>query len=258
MRLTGNTMFITGGTSGIGRALAEQFHRRGNQVIIAGRRQERLDEITAANPGMRGMQLDIEDPASIDRVAAEVRRQFPELNVLINNAGIQKPQDLTADDPKILGALSVIQTNIVGTLLLTAALLPALTQQRDAMILTTSSGLAFVPRNNFPIYCASKAFLHSWLQSLRFQLRKTSVQVLELAPPYVKTELKGADEGHAMPLDEFIAEVMELLADPAPPRGEILVDRVKPLRFAEWNHDYEQKFALLNPEAARDWAAPLS
>jgi uncharacterized oxidoreductase len=143
-------------------------------------------------------------------------------------------------------------------LLLTAALLLPLTHQRDATILTTSSGLAFIPRNNFPIYCASKAFLHSWLQSLRFQLRTTSVQVLELAPPYVKTELKGADEGHAMPLDEFIAEVMELLADPTPPRGEILVECVKPLRCAEWNHDYEQKFALLNPEAGREWTAPLA
>jgi uncharacterized oxidoreductase len=252
MHLTGNTILITGGTSGIGRALAEQFHLRGNQVIVAGRRQQRLDEITAANPGMYGLQLDIEDPASIDRVAAEVRRRFPELNVLVNNAGIQKAQDLTADDPKILGALSIIQTNIVGTLLLTAALLPALLQQREATILTTSSGLAFVPRSNFPIYCASKAFLHSWLQSLRFQLRKTSVQVLELAPPYVKTELKGVDEGHAMPLDAFIAEVMALLADPAPPRGEILVDHVKQLRCTEWNHDYEQKFALLNPDATTE------
>lgn len=247
MRLTGNTILITGGTSGIGRALAEQFYRLGNQVIVAGRRQQKLDEITAANPGMRGMQLDVEDPAAINAFAAEVRERFPELNVLINNSGIQKSQDFTASDIEILDARSVIQTNIVGTLLLTAALLPVLKQQPDSTIITTSSGLAFVPRNNFPVYCASKAFLHSWLQSLRFQLRETSVEVLELAPPYVQTEMIAADQAHAMPLAEFIAEVMQLLGDPHPPRGEILVERVKALRWAEKNGDYEQKFALLNP-----------
>lgn len=247
MRLTGNTVLITGGTSGIGRALAEQFHRLGNQVVIAGRRQQKLDEITAANIGMRGMQLDVEDPAAINAFTAGVREQFPKLNVLINNAGIQKSQDFTARDSDILDALSVIQTNIVGTLLLTAALLPVLMEQLDSTIITTSSGLAFVPRNNFPVYCASKAFLHSWLQSLRFQLRETSVEVLELVPPYVQTEMIGAEQALAMPLAEFIAEVMQLLGDPHPPHGEILVEHVKALRWVEKNGDYEQKFALLNP-----------
>jgi uncharacterized oxidoreductase len=247
MQLTGNTMLITGGTSGIGCALAEQFHKLGNQVIIAGRRQQRLDEITAANPGMHGMQLDIADPRAIESITARVRQQFPKLNVLINNAGIQKSQDLTASDSAILDARSVIQTNIVGTLLMTAALLPMLKQQPNSTIITTSSGLAFVPRNNFPVYCATKAFLHSWLQSLRFQLTDTSVAVLELAPPYVQTEMIGANQAHAMPLAEFIAEVMQLLGNPHPPRGEILVERVKALRWAEKNGDYEQKFALLNP-----------
>jgi uncharacterized oxidoreductase len=246
MRLTGNTILVTGGISGIGRALAEAFHQRGNEVIIAGRRQQKLDEITAANPGMRGMPLDVEDPAAIDAIAASVRKQCPKLNVLINNAGIQKPQDFTASDSEILDARSIIQTNIVGTLLLTAALLPVLMQQPDSTIITTSSGLAFVPRNNFPVYCASKAFLHSWLQSLRFQLRKTSVEVLELAPPYVQTEMIGTDQALAMPLARFIAEVMLRLGEPNPPRGEILVDRVKALRWAEKNGDYEKMFALLN------------
>jgi uncharacterized oxidoreductase len=247
MHLSGNTILITGGTSGIGRALAEQFHRLGNQVVIAGRRQPKLDEIAAANPGIRGMQLDIQNPAAIDAFSAGVREQFPKLNVLINNAGIQKSQDFTTRDSDILDARAVIQTNIVGTLLITAALLPLLSQQPTSTIVTTSSGLAFVPRNNFPVYCATKAFLHSWLQSLRYQLRETSVEVLELAPPYVQTEMIGADQAHAMPLAEYIAEVMQILGDPQPPRGEILVERVKALRWAERNGDYEQKFALLNP-----------
>jgi uncharacterized oxidoreductase len=249
MRLTGSTILITGGTSGIGRALAEVFHRRGNQVIIAGRRQALLDEITAAHSGMRGIQLDVEDPPAVDAFAAQIREQFPELNVLINNAGISRPEDLTSDTIDVSVARSIIQTNIVGVLHLTAALLPTLKQQPHSTIITTSSGLAFVPFAPFPTYSASKAFLHSWLQSLRFQLRETSVEVLELAPPYVQTELGGphqATDPHAMPLADYVAEVMQILNDPNPSRGEILVGRVKALRWAEKNEDYEQIYAAHN------------
>lgn len=249
MRLTGNTILITGGTSGIGRALAEDFHGRGNQVIIAGRRRHLLDEITATHPGMRGLPLDVQDPAALDEFAAEVREQFPELNVLINNAGISPTEDLSAGMMDSSVARSIIHTNIVSVLNLTAALLPTLRQQPDATIITTTSGLAFVPRANYPTYCASKAFLHSWLQSLRVQLRGTTVEVLELAPPYVQTELAGPDQATdpaAMPLAEYVAEAMQLLGDPTPPHGEILVERVKALRWAERNGEYEGKFALLN------------
>jgi uncharacterized oxidoreductase len=251
MHLTGNTILITGGASGIGRALAEAFHRRGNQVIIAGRRQALIDEITAAHPGMRGMRLDVEDPRAVDAFAADVQEQFPELNVLINNAGISKPEDLTADTIDVSVLRSIIHTNILGVLHLTAALLPSLKQQPHATIITTSSGLAFVPFAAYPTYCASKAFLHSWLQSLRFQLREKSVEILELAPPYVQTELAGphqATDPHAMPLADYIAEVMQILSAPNPSRGEILVDRVKALRWAEKNEDYEQIFTDLNRE----------
>jgi uncharacterized oxidoreductase len=132
---------------------------------------------------------------------------------------------------------------------LTAALLPNLKQQPNSTIVTTSSGLAFVPLTAFPTYCASKAFLHSWLQSLRFQLRGTSVEVLELAPPYVQTELGGpqqASDPNAMPLADYIAEAMQLLSDTDSSHGEILVERVKPLRWAEKNGDYEQVFTALN------------
>lgn len=246
MQLTSNTILITGGTSGIGRALAEAFHRRGNQVIIAGRRQTLLDEITSANRGMRGMQLDVQDAAAVDTFAAEIRKRLPELNVLINNAGISRREDLTAGQYDISVARSIIQTNIMSVLHLTSALLPILKQQPRSTIMTTTSGLAFVPFAPFPTYCASKAFLHSWLQSLRFQLRQTSVEVLELAPPYVQTELAGphqAADPHAMPLADFVTEVMQILGGPNPPRGEILVGRVKALRDAEKNQHYEQVFA---------------
>jgi uncharacterized oxidoreductase len=251
MHLTGNTVLITGGTSGIGRALAEAFHRRGNRVVIVGRRQHLLDAITAAHPGMRGMQLDVEDPCAVAEFAARIGEEVPELNVLINNAGISQPEDLAADSIDLAGARSMIGTNIVGVLQVTAALLPILRRQKSATIITTSSGLAFVPRNEFPTYCASKAFLHSWLQSLRVQLRETAVEILELAPPYVQTELAGPDQAtdpEAMPLADYVAEVMQILGEPEPARGEILVERVKALRWAEKNGRYEQIFAAINEQ----------
>ncbi len=249
MQLTENTVLITGGTSGIGRALAEAFHQHGNQVIIAGRRQTLLDEITAANPGMHGLLLDVQDAQAVVEFAAQIQEKFPALNVLINNAGITGREDLTAGNIDTSVPESIIQTNIVSVLQLTAALLPTLMGQSNSTIITTTSGLAFVPSALYPTYCASKAFLHSWIQSLRVQLRKTSVAVLELAPPYVQTDLGGptqATDPSAMPLADYIAEVMQLLSEPDPPQGEILVERVKVLRWAERNGDYEQVFSERN------------
>jgi uncharacterized oxidoreductase len=249
MHPSGNTILITGGTSGIGRALAEAFHRRGNQVIIAGRRQHLLDEITAAHPGMRGMQLDVENPRALAALAGRLQEQFPALNVLINNAGISRREDLTAETIDTSLARSIIHTNILGVIHLTAALLPILKRRPHSTIITTTSGLGFVPFAPFPTYCASKAFLHSWLQSLRFQLRETSVEVFELVPPYVQTELSGPDQAtdpHAMPLADYVAEVMQFFDDPKQSGGEILVQRVQALRWAAKNGDYERIFTANN------------
>jgi uncharacterized oxidoreductase len=249
MHLTGNTILITGGTSGIGRALAENFHKLGNQVIIAGRRQSLIDEIVAAHPGMQGIGIDVSDLEAVKAFAEDVQNRFPSLNVLVNNAGISRREDLTADTIDASVALAIVQTNINSVLQLTSALLPTLRRQPRSTIITTSSGLAFVPFAPFAAYCASKAFLHSWLQSLRFQLRKTSVEVLELTPPYVQTELGGphqATDPHAMPLADFIAEVMQILGTPGGSPDEILVERVKQLRGAEKSGNYEQIFAANN------------
>jgi uncharacterized oxidoreductase len=249
MKMTGNTILITGGTSGIGRALAEQFHQRGNQVIIAGRRQQLLDEITEAHPRMRGIRLDIEDGEALQAFAADVAAEFPDLNVLVNNAGISRMEDLTGETTDFATSRNIVETNILGTLQLTAALLPVLQHQPSATIITTSSGLAFVPRHDFPTYCATKAFLHSWLQSLRVQLRETEIEVLELVPPYVQTELAGPDQArdpNAMPLDAYISEVIARLGDRNHPDGEILVERVKQLRWAERKGVYDQVYAMLN------------
>jgi uncharacterized oxidoreductase len=218
-------------------------------VIIAGRRQALLDEITAAHPSMRGMRLDVEDPRAVDLFARQVQEQFPGLNVLINNAGVSRPEDLTAHTVDLSVARHIIQTNIVGVLQVTAALLPTLKQQPASTIITTTSGLGFLPLARFPAYSASKAFLHSWLQSLRVQLRKTSVEVLELVAPYVQTELTGRSQAidpNAMPLADYVAEVMQMLGAPIPVNGEILAHRVKALRRAEKNGEYEQLFAARN------------
>ncbi|MFE0013963.1 SDR family oxidoreductase [Mesorhizobium sp. NPDC059054] len=250
MKMTGNTILVTGGTSGIGRALAEAFHTRGNRVIITGRRQSLLDEITAGRPGLFGMSLDVTDQASLSRLTADIRAHFPDLNMLIANAGISRAEDMTADGWDASDAEAIIETNILGILRVTAALLPTLKGQTNTTIIATSSNLAFVPRADFPAYCASKAFLHSWLQSLRHQLRNVPVEVLELAPPYVQTQLTGvrqATDPRATPVDVYVSEVMHLLEQEEHPRGEVLVERDRARRWAERDGLYEATFAAMNP-----------
>jgi uncharacterized oxidoreductase len=256
MNLSGNTILITGGGSGIGRGLAEAFHALGNQVIIAGRRRGMLNETTQANPGMRSLIVDMEDPAAVARFAAQAVEQFPSLNVLINNAGIMRGEKLTAQHEDLADAEAIVATNLLGPIRLTAALLPHL-QTRSSTIINVSSGLAFVPLVFTPTYCATKAAIHSYSQSLRYQLRLTSVEVVELAPPYVQTNLMdGNDDPRAMPLKEFIAEVMEIFKNEPTP-GEILVERVKHLRNAEREGRYDATFAGLNGGMAarfeEDW-----
>ena len=244
-----NTILITGGGSGIGRGLAEAFHALGNTVIVAGRRKELLNEVVAANPGMQAEAVDLQDAAALAKFAGQLTEKYPALNVVIHNAGIMKVEDASAGlDPATIA--STIATNLSAPLQLTAALLPHLKTQAEATIMTVTSGLAFVPMALTPTYCATKAAIHSWSESLRYQLRDTSVRVIELAPPYVQTELMGAHQAsdpNAMPLEEFLAETMELL-NTQPEAKEILVKRVYPLRFAgDFNQEkFDAFFAQLN------------
>lgn len=244
MNITGNTILITGGGSGIGRALAEALHARGNAVVIAGRREIALDAVTDANPGMQSMLLDIQDGADIAAFARDALARFPSLNVVVNNAGIMKPE--TQID--LATAEETIATNLLGPIRLTAALLPHLLAQPHASIVTVSSGLAFVPLAATPTYCATKAAIHSWSTALRYQLKDTSVEVIEIAPPYVQTELLGAHQltdPDAMPLADFTNEVVAIL-EGAPDSGEVIVERCKPLRFAAETGNFAGVFGMVN------------
>lgn len=250
MKTTGNCILITGGGTGIGRGLAEAFQARGNQVIIASRRQEALDDTTRANPGMVSYAVDLQDAQATRSFAARVVQDHPDLNVLINNSGIMRPENLLAQDTNLADMEAIVATNLLGPLRLTAALLPHLQARPRATLMNVSSGLAFVPMATTPTYCATKAALHSYTQSLRYQLKATRVEVLELVPPYVATDLmNGASDPRAMPLAAFIAEVMTIL-ETQPEQVEICVENVKRLRFAAETGHYEGVFQGFNDAMA--------
>jgi uncharacterized oxidoreductase len=250
MKTTGNTILITGGGTGIGRGLAEAFHARGNQIIIASRRREALDETTASHPGMASYVVDLQDPVATRDFALRVAREHPTLNVLINNSGIMRAEDLLDPDGDLTDMEAIVATNLLGPLRLSSALLPHLRKQARSALMNVSSGLAFVPLALTPTYCATKAALHSYTQSLRYQLKGSSTEVLELIPPYVATHLmNGADDPRAMPLAAFIQEVMTIL-ETEPDAFEICVENVKRLRFAAETGKYEAVFQGFNDAMA--------
>ena len=212
MKLSGNTIFITGGGSGIGRGLAEALHKLGNKVIIAGRRRSHLDAAIAANPGMEAVELDITDPTSINQVAAKLIAEHPDLNVLINNAGIMQPD---AAAGKIDDALMVatISTNLMGRIRMTSALIEHLKGKSDAVVAYTSSVLGFVPLAATAIYSSTKAAVHSYTQSLRFQLEDSGVEVIELMPPAVQTDMTSEfpEEVRMITTDELVRQTFAAL-----------------------------------------------
>lgn len=227
MKLTGNTIFITGGGSGIGRGLAEALHKLGNHVIISGRRKDRLAETIEANPGMQSIELNVEDPDSIAAVAKKLIAEYPKLNVLINNAGIMQIDDASGVvDEGVL--VSTIATNLMGPIRITSALIEHLKKQNAATVINVSSVLGFVPLAMSAVYCSTKAAMHSYTQSMRYKLRASSVTVLELIPPWVQTDLLGSNnEPRAMPLEKFIEEAIKVLGTNT---EEILVEEAKPFR----------------------------
>ena len=243
MNLKGNTIFITGGGSGIGRGLAEALLAKGNKVIISGRRISVLEEVTRLNPGMDFIELNIEDPKSIALVAGSLTKKYSALNVLINNAGIMKPDAVqgVVDDSLVS---SIVTTNLLGPIRMTSALIEHLKSQPKAYVINVTSGLAFVPLAIAATYSATKAALHSFSLSQRYLLKDTSVKVLELAPPYVQTELMGAQQAsdpRAMPLKGFIDETMQELGTDA---NEVLVEQVGFLRNGAGPNDNDATIKL--------------
>ena len=252
MKMTGNTVLVTGGGSGIGKALAVALHKAGNTVIVAGRRKDALVEVTRENPGMHWIQIDVEKPDEVKAAGQRLAAEYPKLNVLVNNAGIMKMDDAGGEiDEAVL--VSTVTTNLLGPIRMASALIGHLAKQPSATVINVTSGLAFVPLAMTAIYCATKAALHSYTQSMRFRLRASNVKVVELAPPYVQTDLMGgAADPRAMPLAEYTAEAMKLLATDA---DEVLVERVRPLRNAAgpneaafFNRFNEQMLAEPHPD----------
>ena len=249
MKINSNTIFITGGGSGIGKGLAEAFHQLGNQVIISGRREQALKKTCGAHPGMRYYVMDVTDPKSIRSTAKKVIADFPKLNCVFNNAGVQKYVDLSGGKLDDAALVAELNTNVLGLIRVTAEFMPHLQKQDHATIVNVSSGLAFVPLARFPVYCATKAAVHSFSVSLRQQLKDSKVKVLELIPPYVDTELGGGSKTRPagapvpMPLDQFITETMSELAGDG---DEIAIGPAKNLVAATAPESFKKAFAGMN------------
>jgi uncharacterized oxidoreductase len=247
MNISGNTVFIPGSTSGIGLALALELQARGNTVIVGGRRAAELERIAAEHPGLDTVEIDTTDPASIASAVKDVLTRHPDLNVLIPMAGIMRVEDWRDPGSCLASAEEVVTTNLLGPIRLIAAFIEHLRAQPAATIITVSSGLGFTPLAATPSYNASKAAIHMLSESIRLQLAGTSVQVIELVPPSVRTGLLPGQEDSevAMPLDSFISEAVGLL-EVQPDAKEIQVERVKFLRYGEARGDYDQVVATLN------------
>jgi uncharacterized oxidoreductase len=234
MKLDSNTVLISGGGTGIGRGLAIAFHQLGNRVLIGGRRAQPLMEVSEAHPGIEALKLDLVRPESIHTAAAWMKLHYPDFNVLINNAGIQRAIDFgNAEHLFAEHVEEEIDINFTGVVQMCRRFIPLLRGKPGATIINVSSGLAFVPLARVPVYCATKAAVHSFTVSLRHQLRDAGIRVIELIPPYVATDLQqGRSGGGAppMPLDEFIAEAMRLLATD---QDELAVGPAQFLRSAE-------------------------
>ena len=232
MQTSGNTILITGGGSGIGRELAHKWHDLGNTVIVAGRTQASLDETAAGHDNIHTMIVDVGDAKDLARFAKKVVEVHPAINVLVNNAGIMRFEDIT-EERELGDAEATIATNLLGPIRLIDGLIEHLKAQENAAIINVTSGLAFVPMPRTATYSATKAAMHSYTVSLRAKL-EGKIEVIELAPPAVQTELtpgQSTREGY-MPLDEFIEETMLGFTAEETPQ-EVLTQNVLFLRNAE-------------------------
>jgi uncharacterized oxidoreductase len=247
MKITGNTILITGGGTGIGEALAHRFHDLGNTVIIAGRRMETLQKAIGDRPHMHALTLDQDDPANIAAFTEKLVTDFPSVNVLVNSAGIMRMEGPLDRHRDLSDAEASITRNLLGPIRLTNALVEHLGRQSGAAIVNVSSGLAFVPLLIAPTYSAIKAAIHSYTMSLRAVL-KDKIEVIELVPPAVQTDLTPGQKTNErfMPLDAFADQVMALFQQTPVPR-EILVEGVDFMRNAEAEARFDDTLAAINP-----------
>jgi len=192
MKLTGNTILITGGTSGIGYEMAKEFIKSRNTVIVTGRNEQKLQKVKNELNGVVTIKSDVSNPDDVKALYERVAKDYPSLNVLINNAGVMIEINLQKHQLSATDLTKEIDINLKGTIWMNDAFVPLLKKNKNAATVTVSSGLAFVPLAIAPVYCATKAALHSYTLSLREQLRNTDVKVFELAPPATKTELLTA------------------------------------------------------------------
>ncbi len=214
MKLTGRTILITGGSAGIGLAFALKFLELGNRVIVTGRRQSVLEGLKANHPKLNTIQSDVADPGQIAALARRVKAEFPKLDVLMNNAGIMLHKNLKVPAADLDGLMAEVNINLGGVIRMSSAFIDVLTANKGTLI-NVSSALAFVPLPSAPIYCATKSAVHAYTQSLRFQLEESGVEVIELMPPAVKTDLSADIAGGGgitlMTTDELLKQSLASL-----------------------------------------------
>ena len=210
MQLSGNTILITGGSSGIGFEMARQFSKRNNKVIITGRNEQKLHEAEQKLTGVMTIRNDVSNPGDVEKLYQQAVKDFPGLNILINNAGILRTLNLREGNLSAAHLTKEIDINLKGTMLMNNAFLPLLQHNNDPAIVNISSGLAFVPLPVAPVYCSTKAAIHSYSLSLRAQLRNSGIKVFELAPPLTETGMIGDFNEEAikgvpiMPLEKMV------------------------------------------------------
>jgi len=239
MDLSGHTVFIAGGTSGIGREIARRFAVAGSKVVVGGRDRTSLDALAAE--GFGTVEIDVTDDTSVIAARDTVLAEHPDLDTVITMSGVMMLEDLR-DPGHFAAAETTVQTNLLGTIRVIDAFTPHLIERGDGTIITVTSGIAYLPFPPMATYAASKAGVHAYTEALRVQLAGTGVEVIELVPPAVATAGQERVNPHALPLDDFATEVMDLLAHTPTPR-QILVEGVQMHRWAEKNGTYDDLVA---------------
>jgi uncharacterized oxidoreductase len=249
MNTKGNTVLVTGGATGIGFALAERLVKAGNDVVVCGRRQEKLREAKGRLPQIHTRECDLSKESERKALHDWVVSNFKDINILVNNAGIQRMIDLKKGTHELFGGEDEIETNFKACVHMSAYFIPDFMQKRESAIINVSSGLAFVPMAVAPVYCATKAAVHSFSVSLRHQLRGTSIRVFEVIPPMVDTEMdKGArdrrgQEYRGIPPSEVATDAMKALESDV---YEVAVGQARGLRTAAATGNEDHIFANMN------------